>query len=90
MIGDVLLALAAIALLLFATAARPQRVSCPSGWWMPEPGVCRRVAPLLDVVGPRGGWVDASAEPPGQLVIPLYCTGGARLRQAGTSAWCER
>lgn len=66
-----------------------ERLGCERGWFMSEPGICQRITPEKWSRGPRGGWQDDS-EPGEQTGFPLYCTGGSRLRQDGSSAWRDR
>lgn len=91
MLSDVASALAVLLVFLvgFLFSADPPRIDCAAGWWMPEPGVCERVTPERWERGPTGGWRDVS-DPGERRGSRLRCSGGSRLRQSGTSAWCER
>lgn len=90
--ADTLSAGLTLALIMFGFVLEvmaPPRVDCRSGEWMPEPGICERVTPERSVQTPSGGWRD-EGEPGERRGRRLHCTGGTRLRQRGTSAWCQR
>lgn len=69
-----------------AFVERPHGARCPDGWWLSE-GVradgsfaCSRIAPERASTGPRGGYVDASDDEPGELRGRVYCRGDERAQ----------
>jgi hypothetical protein len=93
--AGIAIALASLCVYLWALATHPTHMRCPPGWWLPE-GARGRVArcrpsPVgVDTRDARGVLVDRTVQPPGEIDVPLYCTGGATLRQDGVKAWCQR
>jgi hypothetical protein len=87
-VTDVLCAVATVLLLLWGQIARPTSARCAPGWWLPEgarDGVLRcRPVPL--------GREDDGAQPPGEIRMRVYCTGGSRpiFDASGVGVACQR
>ncbi len=86
-----------LAIFFVAAITRPQRATCPPGWWLDE-GVrrdgsfaCHHMPTGKTERNARGILVDESTAEPGEIRSSVYCTGGARpIVVDGTSVGCQR
>jgi hypothetical protein len=83
-----------VAVAIWCWCSRAQRCPAPPGWYVngARPDGSYELAPILgrpedDLVD---AWLRRELEGPAPVPGRLHCTGGATMRQDGTSVWCQR